>query len=321
MGNFKLRIDKTCLNCGHVVEKKYCPNCGQENKETKESFHYLFLHTIEDLVHYDSSFWKTIKLLLFHPAILTKEYLSGKRKKYVAPVKLYIFISFITFFILSLLPATETNNEAVTKNTQKETTLHKKEKPFIQIKELEAIKSVEEYDSIQKTLPESQRASGLAEYFEKHLIKVYTENTQQEFSKKLIADIFKSIPKALFIIMPLFALIIWLFHNKQKWYYFDHGVFTLHYFSMLLLSFTILSLLEWLFSLFSNSINLSSVLNFLIFMLLSWWLFYFYRSHSKMYGESKSISRIKATAILFINLILISFILFILLVYIALNVN
>lgn len=321
MGNFKLRIDKTCLNCGHVVEKKYCPNCGQENKETKESFHYLFLHTIEDLVHYDSSFWKTIKLLLFHPAILTKEYLSGKRKKYVAPVKLYIFISFITFFILSLLPTTETNNEAVTKNTQKETTQHKKEKPFIQIEELEAIKSVEEYDSIQKTLPESQRASGLAEYFEKHLIKVYTENTQQEFSKKLIADIFKSIPKALFIIMPLFALIIWLFHNKQKWYYFDHGVFTLHYFSMLLLSFTILSLLEWLFSLFSNSINLSSVLNFLVFMLLSWWLFYFYRSHSKMYGESKSISRIKATAILFINLILISFILFILLVYIALNVN
>lgn len=321
MGNFKLRIDKTCLNCGHVVEKKYCPNCGQENKETKESFHYLFLHTIEDLVHYDSSFWKTIKLLLFHPAILTKEYLSGKRKKYVAPVKLYIFISFITFFILSLLPTTETNNEAVTKNTQKETTQHKKEKPFIQIEELEAIKSVEEYDSIQKTLPESQRASGLAEYFEKHLIKVYTENTQQEFSKKLIADIFKSIPKALFIIMPLFALIIWLFHNKQKWYYFDHGVFTLHYFSMLLLSFTILSLLEWLFSLFSNSINLSSVLNFLVFILLSWWLFYFYRSHSKMYGESKSISRIKATAILFINLILISFILFILLVYIALNVN
>lgn len=321
MGNFKLRIDKTCLNCGHVVEKKYCPNCGQENKETKESFHYLFLHTIEDLVHYDSSFWKTIKLLLFHPAILTKEYLSGKRKKYVAPVKLYIFISFITFFILSLLPTTETNNKVVTKNTQKETTLHKKEKPFIQIEELEAIKSVEEYDSIQKTLPESQRASGIAEYFEKHLIKVYTENTEQEFSKKLIADIFKSIPKALFIIMPLFALIIWLFHNKQKWYYFDHGVFTLHYFSMLLLSFTILSLLEWLFSLFSNSINLSSVLNFLIFMLLSWWLFYFYRSHSKMYGESKSISRIKATAILFINLILISFILFILLVYIALNVN
>ena len=71
MSNFKLREDKTCLTCGYVVEKRYCPNCGQENKEIKESFHYLFLHTIEDIVHYDSAFWKTIKFLLFSPAKLT----------------------------------------------------------------------------------------------------------------------------------------------------------------------------------------------------------------------------------------------------------
>src|SRR5690606_24926283 len=77
-------------------------------------FHYLFTHFIEDLVHYDGSFWKTVKNLLFKPGVLTKEYLGGKRKKYVAPVKLYIFVSFFVFFVggfIGKFTSENTNNE------------------------------------------------------------------------------------------------------------------------------------------------------------------------------------------------------------------
>jgi len=98
------RKDKTCLNCWHVVENKFCPNCGQENSDTRKTFHHLFVHFFEDLTHYENAFWKTIKNLLFRPSNLTKEYLSGKRLSYLAPVRLYIFISFIAFFIISLFP-------------------------------------------------------------------------------------------------------------------------------------------------------------------------------------------------------------------------
>jgi hypothetical protein len=321
MGNFKLRTDKTCLNCGHVVEKRYCPNCGQENKEPKESFLYLFSHTIEDLVHYDSGFWKTIKFLLFYPAKLTKEYLSGKRKKYVAPVKLYIFISFITFFILSLLPSADINEKELIKLTKTEKGQKEKLNSIGDVKKLTGYSSIEEYDSIQETLPKSQRRTGFEKYIDKHLIKTSSENTPEEFLQKFISSVFKSIPKALFIIMPLFAMVIWIFHNKRKWYYFDHGIFTLHYFSMILLSFTIYSTLDWFTTLLKNSIDFSTTMNVLMFILISWWIFYFYRSHSRMYGEPKYISRIKASIILFINLILISSVLIILIFYIALNVN
>src|SRR5215469_12465803 len=99
-----LRRNKRCESCGHFVEKRFCPECGQENIETRQPFHYLFTVSIEDFVHYDSRFWKTIQYLLFRPAKLTKIYLSGKRNLYVPPVTLYIFISFITFFVPTLLP-------------------------------------------------------------------------------------------------------------------------------------------------------------------------------------------------------------------------
>ena len=93
----KLRANKRCENCGHFVEKRFCPECGQENIETSQPFHYLFRHFVADFVHYDSKFWKTIRYLFFVPAKLTNEYLAGKRKRYVHPVQLYIFISFITY--------------------------------------------------------------------------------------------------------------------------------------------------------------------------------------------------------------------------------
>jgi hypothetical protein len=103
MGKHKIRKSKTCLNCGVFVEKKYCPVCGQENSESRQSFHHLFTHFVSDYLHYDSSFWKSIKCLYLHPGRLSQEYMRGKRKSYVNPFSLYIFISFLAFFIPPVL--------------------------------------------------------------------------------------------------------------------------------------------------------------------------------------------------------------------------
>jgi hypothetical protein len=104
MSKEKLRLDKICLNCNHVVDERYCPNCGQQNTLSRLSFHHIFIHFFEDLTHYDNSFWKTIFNLFFKPATLTKAYMAGKRMSYLNPIRLYIFISFVTFLMISLFP-------------------------------------------------------------------------------------------------------------------------------------------------------------------------------------------------------------------------
>ena len=118
-------------------------------------------------------------------------------------------------------------------------------------------------------------------------------------------DLAKSnMPKFLFAYMPVFAFFMWLFHSKKKWYFFDHGIFTLHYFSFLLLSFfTIISVLgtigekgrHWTTSAFYM---LSSAV-------ISFWAFiYFFKAHRKVYGYSRINTFFRGMFLLFLNMIL-----------------
>lgn len=317
MGHHTLRKDMTCLNCNHVVEKRFCPNCGQENKETKETFHYLFTHTIEDLVHYDIGFWETIKYLLFYPAKLTIEYLSGKRKMYVPPVKLYIFISFITFFILSIINSFEDHVETPIKTT----TTKDKIKKEGNIRFSENKENGIQVDTTTIKTGLNQNSSEFGKWLYKSFRTIAKHSKDKDFAKKFTKTLFSTIPKALFIFMPLFAFILWLFHNKKKWYYFDHGIFTIHYFSMILLSFTINELIAVILNWIFNTEIADSIGGFMALFLILWWIFYFFRSHSRFYKETKFTSRLKGTFILGINAIFLLLTILLLVAYSALNVN
>jgi hypothetical protein len=106
-----LREEINCLNCDGIVENGYYSNCGQENTIGRKSFHHLFIHFFEDLTHYENSFWRTIVSLFFKPAKLTSDYMAGKRLTYLAPIRLYIFIGFLSFFLFSLFPNTPTSHK------------------------------------------------------------------------------------------------------------------------------------------------------------------------------------------------------------------
>ena len=284
MSHGKLRESKRCENCGQFVEKRFCPECGQENVETRQSFYYLFTHFVSDFLHYDSRFWKTIKHLLFSPAKLTKEYLAGKRNLYVSPVTLYIFISFITFFVPALLPEKETAEKEVTSQ--------------------EIIDEVNE-EVTKEDLPASpKRTFEFNTGKEKKLIDISNNDEkfdwdEDKFKEKFIHDF----PKAIFIYMPIFAFWLWLFHSKKKWLYFDHGIYTLHYFSFVLLNSLILITFQWLFSYFDlTKIGfIKFFYNLFVFIIVCYFIYYFFHSHRLFYQNTKAISRLISTILFFIN--------------------
>jgi hypothetical protein len=375
-----LREDKTCLNCNHVVGGRFCPNCGQENSDTRKTFFHLFVHFFEDLTHYENAFWKTIKNLLLRPASLTKEYLSGKRLSYLAPVRLYIFISFVTFLLIAVFPndkksdfikINDTSNgkeksdyynygdevkEDEIQDSLALDSIHKKNpsKEEFKIEELKSkgilkpietdplnkfihtakndketektntlftsdYKSIAQMDSIRKVNPD--KIDAIEYWLAKKTIPLNNKYSNKELWEKFTEEAKHNFPKTLFIYMPLFAFVLWLFHNKKRWYYFDHGIFTLHYFSFLLLLVLILFLTNKLFGYFDHFIAariVKSLLNFVVFI---WMFYYFFPAHHRFYGESRTMSFFKSIGLLFINIILISIVLLLFVIYTFINIH
>ena len=93
------REEKDCLNCGTIVHGRYCHLCGQENIVTHQNFGGLVKHFIYDIFHFDGKFFDNLKHLLTKPGFVAKEYVRGKRAKYLDPIRMYLFTSAV-FFVL-----------------------------------------------------------------------------------------------------------------------------------------------------------------------------------------------------------------------------
>lgn len=376
----KTRKDKTCLNCNYVVADRFCPNCGQENTDTRKTFFHLFVHFFEDLTHYENAFWKTIKNLLLKPAALTKEYLSGKRLSYLAPVRLYIFISFVTFLLIALFPNDKKSDfikvndkshnkekssyysydedekedeikDSISLDSLQKVNPSKEElkieelknkgilkpieadslKKFIQLakrdKDFEkgntlfdtGYKSVAQMDSIRKVKPDE--IDDIEYWLAKKTIPLNNKYSNKELWEKFGEEAKHNFPKTLFIYMPLFAFVLWLFHNKKRWYYFDHGIFTLHYFSFLLLIVLILFMVNKVLGYFGDY-TIASIIKVIVNLVgYGWMFYYFFPAHHRFYGESRTISFIKSTGMLFINMILMAIVLLLFVIYTFINLH
>src|ERR671912_241077 len=95
MGHKIYRSETNCLNCGAVVERKFCGECGQENIQIHDNFFHMTGHFIADYLHYDSKFFRSLRLLIFRPGYLTKQYLDGKRTRFIHPLRLFFFLTII----------------------------------------------------------------------------------------------------------------------------------------------------------------------------------------------------------------------------------
>ncbi|WP_271164620.1 DUF3667 domain-containing protein [Brevundimonas intermedia] len=95
-----------CSDCGAPTSGNFCSNCGQPTH-----VHRTLLHLGEELLHgvmhFDARVWRTLPLLAFNPGRLTREWVEGKRTRYVSPLAIFLFTLFVMFFALSFMPQHE----------------------------------------------------------------------------------------------------------------------------------------------------------------------------------------------------------------------
>ena len=89
-----------CPNCGSEAVEKFCAHCGQRF-HAAHSIREFVRAVADDQLGVDAKLPRTLKYLFFKPGFLTREYMQGRIVRYIPPFRLYLLASVLFFVLLS----------------------------------------------------------------------------------------------------------------------------------------------------------------------------------------------------------------------------
>ncbi|MCJ2177359.1 DUF3667 domain-containing protein [Novosphingobium album (ex Hu et al. 2023)] len=99
--------ESACLNCGTPLIGAHCHACGQA-AHAHRSLGAFFHDLLHGVFHFEGKIWRTLPLLAWRPGKLTREYIDGRRARYISPIALFLFFVFLMFAVFH---ATESHEE------------------------------------------------------------------------------------------------------------------------------------------------------------------------------------------------------------------
>lgn len=87
-----------CENCRTPLQGGFCHLCGQNAHSPLRHAGHALEEVFESFWHLDGRIFRTLRDLL-PPGRLANAYLAGHRVRYVAPLRLFVILSVLTFFV------------------------------------------------------------------------------------------------------------------------------------------------------------------------------------------------------------------------------
>lgn len=267
IGQNRLAGSAACMNCGTELQGPFCHYCGQPDKNLMRFFPALLRELLEDFMDFDSRFARTIKPLLFKPGKLTRDYLDGRRFRYVPPLRLYIFSSIALFFLFAVVAPDAFDVEARLDGDDPKITIGMDEGDKEDLRE-----ALEGLDKIQPGLAEQvgneiERAASeeedhapdeeeeeftinlngepwdpvsnpfdvpfMPDWVNRWVNKEIEESPQkgrtiEENPNLMLDQVLDVLPGTMFVLLPLVALLLKFWYAFAKKYYVEHLIFALH---------------------------------------------------------------------------------------------
>ncbi|MBC7893039.1 MAG: DUF3667 domain-containing protein [Sphingobacteriaceae bacterium] len=235
----------TCQTCGHPHQENFCPNCGEKHHDP----HHLTLRhfaeeILEGFTHVDHRFFRSVRALLFKPGLLTAEFVRGRRVPYMLPLPLFLVCNLLFF----LFQTNNVFNQPLSSFTQY--------KPYT-------------YFNTRQTAQRHLSISG---------------ETEAELVKRFNITMTTASKTYLFVLIPVFALLLALVFALKNRTYLEHLLFATHFYAFVLLFYLLQIVLILPFKLLSGQFNdsplldtitsLSSLLVFGFYLFLAFRRFY-----------------------------------------------
>lgn len=91
-----------CENCGAPLQGQYCHQCGQSVHNPVRHAGHAIEEVFESFWHLDGRVFRTLRDLLV-PGRTALEYLAGHRQRYLPPLRIFVIMSLLAFFVGKLL--------------------------------------------------------------------------------------------------------------------------------------------------------------------------------------------------------------------------
>ncbi len=301
-----------CLNCGTPLNGQYCGQCGQRASSRLISLWELLSDAFGDLLELDSRLWRTVIPLLARPGKLTRDYLEGRRARYMPPFRMYLVLSVVFFVVaffdprddLSLLFEPEPENVP---------------EQAIETPEAadEAPAAIEDRDEGGNMFTVTGTSNGLnLDYDPKTdtctasgvdelpawLQRRLTQDRLEEICERIAADqgktffslMLDNIPIALIVLLPFMALVLKGLYPLSRRYFVEHLLFVVHYHAFFFLILT----LQILFSRLADLVFIPEPISVLVVVAAGFYVpVYLYKAMRRVYDQGHLLTMTKYVAL------------------------
>lgn len=223
-----------CPNCACEIDGKFCSNCGQSAKDFHRPFFSILFESLSDALSFDNRLFYTLSPLLFKPGYLTKEFMKGRRVRYTPPFRLYLFLTFFAFLLLSFnhTPDKKFTENINTSNDQGDKLdLEGMLNNFLSFQDSTGVVDIETEKAIQiqDTIKGEDKLD--LDLFEGHVRDFFE---MWKLNPSLMMDTaLKKLSQTLLIVLPLFALLLALLYFRQRRYLLEHLLISLNFHSFI----------------------------------------------------------------------------------------
>jgi len=187
----RMQRRQECLNCGTPLDAgdNFCKHCGQANDGRRLSFSELIAETLANLFSLDSRFYFTLRTLMARPGLIAKDFVEGKRQRFVHPIRFYLSISLVFFLLQGLINRIEKSGDVPASATAVEAVASQKDAPDVRevIDSLAADSTLDPIilETLQDNLDQEEEEGSITVHFDEDTGTKWTVDTtgRSNFSK------------------------------------------------------------------------------------------------------------------------------------------
>jgi len=260
-------LSEVCPNCEAALPEgaEFCPSCGQKRMGLP-TMREIFAQFVDDVLSLDSKFLRTYGVLLSRPGKITREYLEGRRQRYVRPLRLYL-VNSLVFFLVASWSGTET----VVLGPEGSAAEAERRAAIDEVDVAEALRDATFESGVRERLRDAfaeasldsswvaalaaddvddgwfSGAKGVPLIGERlvaqgqRLDRMSGDRLNEELNRSML----QNLPKAIFAMVPVFAGILALVYRRRRRRYAEHFVFALHVHALFFALMTVIAVIEF----------------------------------------------------------------------------